>query len=137
MQPVAAELNAEAIRELAHYYHGLPSSPAQRRQPMNQEMIERGKTIATRGLPRQRVPACLSCHDPTRRGRNPAYPDLAGQYEEYLVLQLDLFKRQKRGGSAYEHVMRAVAAGLRPEQMRDVAAYFAALPPPTQSQREE
>jgi cytochrome c553 len=129
MQPIAAELLAEAIHELAHYYHRLPSSPVQQLRPTSQERIERGKLIATRGLPQQRVPACLPCHDPTRRSRNPAYPDLAGQYDEYLVLQLDLFKHQHRGGSSYAHLMRPVAAGLRPEQMRDVAAYFAALPP--------
>jgi cytochrome c553 len=127
MQPIAAELSPEAIQELAHYYHRQLSSVEKRLEPTQTEMINRGQAIATRGIPQQRVPACMPCHDPNRTHRNPAYPDLAGQYAEYLVLQLELFKRQQRGGSAYAHLMRTVAAGLTPEQMRDVAAYFESL----------
>lgn len=59
--------------------------------------------------------------------RNPAYPVLAGQYADYLVLQLQLFKAQQRGGSDYAHIMRRVAAGLSLAQMRDVARYYASL----------
>lgn len=55
------------------------------------------------------------------------YPVLAGQYAEYLLLQLELFKSEQRGGSSYLHLMRHVAARLKPEQMRDVAAYYAGL----------
>jgi cytochrome c553 len=89
--------------------------------------LERGREIALRGIPSQRVPACSECHGPGALPRNPHYPNLAGQYAEYLVLQLQLFKQQVRGGSAYAHLMRPVAAGLRPEQMRDVARYYASL----------
>lgn len=59
--------------------------------------------------------------------RNPAYPVLTGQYADYLVLQLQLFKVQQRGGSDYAHIMRRVAAGLSLAQMRDVARYYASL----------
>jgi cytochrome c553 len=52
---------------------------------------------------------------------------LAGQYADYLVLQLELFKKEHRGGSAYAHLMRPVAAGLTAEQMRDVALYYESL----------
>jgi cytochrome c553 len=128
MQPIAAGLSPEAIHDIAYYYSTLPPSPS---IPRNQErfaMHERGKTIATRGIPRQRVPACLPCHDPSRGNRNPIYPELAGQYADYLVLQLELFQREHRGGSAYAHLMRTAARGLTSEQMRDVAVYFEAFP---------
>lgn len=128
MQPIAAGLSPKAIDDLARYYSMRSPAAATPRESKSVTMIERGKTIATRGLPRQRVPACLPCHDPGRTTRNVAYPELAGQYAEYLVLQLELFQREQRGGSAYAHLMRTVAAGLTPEQMRDVAAYFEALP---------
>ena len=55
---------------------------------------------------------------------------LAGQYPDYLVLQLELFKGGQRGGSAYAHLMKPVATRLTPEQMRDVALYYASLPVP-------
>jgi cytochrome c553 len=52
-----------------------------------------------------------------------------GQYADYFVLQLQLFKAQQRGGSDYAHIMRRVAAGLSLAQMRDVACYYASLTP--------
>ena len=90
--------------------------------------IESGKAIASRGIPRQRVPACVACHGPGATRRNPIYPILAGQYADYLVLQLELFNKGYRGGSAYAHLMRPVATRLTHEQMRDVALYYASLP---------
>jgi cytochrome c553 len=59
--------------------------------------------------------------------RNAIYPDLAGQHADYLVLQLRLFRRQHRGGTDHAHLMRPVAQRLTPEQMRDVALYYASL----------
>jgi cytochrome c553 len=56
------------------------------------------------------------------------YPHLAGQYAEYLALQLRLFKDDRRGGTPYAHIMRMVAGRLTPAQMRAVAAYYASLP---------
>ena len=89
--------------------------------------VERGREIAMSGIPGQRVPACVECHGPSDFARNPNYPTLAGQYADYLVLQLTLFKNQARGGTAYAHLMRPVAAGLTPEQMRDVAQFYESL----------
>jgi cytochrome c553 len=43
------------------------------------------------------------------------------------VLQLELFKKKQRGGTAYAHLMHPVAANLNPDQMRDVALYYASL----------
>jgi cytochrome c553 len=128
MQPVAAGLSQEEMRELARYYADLqepaPSPPAQG----TTLATERGKAIASQGIPSQRVPSCADCHGPGASRRNPVYPELAGQYADYLVLQLELFKKNIRGGTAYAHIMRRVAAGLTLEQMRDVALYYASLP---------
>jgi cytochrome c553 len=101
----------------------MPTPPSQEMLPA----IQRGEAIARRGIPTRRVPSCVSCHGPGAAPRNPVYPDLTGQYADYLVLQLELFKEQQRGGTAYAHLMRTVAANLTPEQMRDVALYYASL----------
>ena len=53
---------------------------------------------------------------------------MTGQFAEYLVLQLRLFAENRRGGSAYAHLMRKFAGELTAEQMNDVAAYYASLP---------
>jgi cytochrome c553/cytochrome c5 len=128
MEPLAAALSQEEIHQLAQYYAGLrepvPSPSNQHTSPE----IERGRAIAHQGVPTQRVPSCVDCHGPHASRRNPVYPELAGQYADYLLLQLQLFKRGQRGGTAYAHLMRQVVARLTPEQMRDVALYYASLP---------
>jgi cytochrome c553 len=151
MEPVAAALSQEAMAELAHYYGTLPPDFNQKSQKPDatnhavdakfslrsgqtaesldakSTAIARGREIALRGVPSQRVPACADCHGPSDFRRNPAYPMLAGQYADYLVLQLTLFQKQERGGTTYAHLMRPVAAGLKPQQMRDVALFYESL----------
>jgi cytochrome c553 len=128
MQPIAAGLSPEETRALAQYYARRPAEPGSGNQaPPVDSAVERGQQIAARGLPDQRVPACRHCHGPGSAPRNPAYPRLAGQFAEYLLLQLELLKTGRRGGSDYAHVMRRVAAGLERDQMQAVAAYYASL----------
>jgi cytochrome c553 len=127
MEPIAAGLSPEEMRELARYYgslQGLSSPPA---SPETTLAIARGKAIASQGIPSQRVPSCVDCHGPGTSRRNPLYPLLTGQYANYLILQLELFKKGHRGGSPYAHLMHPVAARLNPEQMRDVALYYESL----------
>ena len=71
--------------------------------------------------------ATWQCHGPRGHEVKAAYPSLAGQPADYLRLQLQLFKDDRRGGSAYAHLMQPVASRLTPEQMRDVALYFESL----------
>ena len=127
MGPIAAGLSPEEMRELALYYAGLEVSSPAPRQPAALASIERGRAIAQQGVPSHRIPSCMDCHGPGTVRRNPIYPHLAGQDARYLVLQLELFQKQHRGGSAYAHLMRPVASRLTPEQMRDVAAYYESL----------
>jgi cytochrome c553 len=132
MRGVAAELTPEESRALADHYSRLPSAPSDADPPDDDSpvttlAIERGREIATRGIAAQRVPICKDCHGPEPKHRNPAYPSLAGQYADYLVLQLELFAAGRRGGSRFAHLMDHAAPHLRPEQMRDVAAYYASL----------
>ena len=49
----------------------------------------------------------------------------AGHYVDCLVLELELFKNEHRGGTAHAHLMRTVATRLTLEQMRAVAHYYA------------
>jgi cytochrome c553 len=127
MEPIAAALTPEERRELAAYYSALPAGPPAM-MPAPRESRARGEAIAMRGVPERGVPSCMDCHGPSPHPRNPAYPNLAGQYADYIALQLELFAEQRRGGSSYAHIMRQVAARLTQQQRRDVAAYYSALP---------
>jgi cytochrome c553 len=127
MGPIAAGLSRDEMRELALYYAGLEAPSPAPRQPAALASIERGRAIAHQGVPSYRIPSCADCHGPGAVRRNPHYPHLAGQDARYLVLQLELFQQQHRGGSAFAHLMRPVASRLTPEQRRDVAAYYESL----------
>lgn len=129
MEPIAAALRTEVIGELARYYAGRKPPTPSTRLAQDTAAIERGKHIAEQGIPSQRVPICMECHGPGPDRKNPNYPELAGQYAEYLILQLTLFRQQRRGGTAYAHLMRRVAHRLTPQQMRDVANYYESLSP--------
>ena len=127
MGPIAASLSVDEIKELARYYSGVSKRSSSAAMVEDASAIERGSVIAQQGIPSQRVPACMACHGPSDIPRNPIYPTLAGQYAGYLILQLELFKNENRGGTAHAHLMRMVATRLTPEQMRDVATYYGSL----------
>lgn len=136
MEPIAAGLTEELIANLATYYAALePMTPAELEAAgtghaaLQSHEVERGREIALRGVPERRVPACIECHGPKGTRTKPAYPSLAGQSMDYLVLQLELFKDRKRGGSAYAHLMEKVADRLNDEERRAAARFFASLPP--------
>lgn len=128
MEPVAAALDPEQMREIARYYAASPARP-QQSDDASADLVAEGERIARQGLPDQLVPPCSRCHGPNRVERNPAYPALAGQYAEYLLLQLRLFNTSRRGGTQYHDIMRRVAGQLEEEQMRAAAAYYASLAP--------
>jgi cytochrome c553 len=128
MTAIAAGLGVDEMGELSRYYASLPETAPQPFSRPDRVAPDLGEAIAQHGLPAQRVPACVPCHGPGTTPRNPMYPHLAGQYAEYLALQLRLFKDDRRGGTPYAHIMRMVAGRLTPAQMRAVAAYYASLP---------
>ena len=129
MEPISAGLADEAIRDVArHYAASVPADPPPS-DSMDQVAVERGRSIAQHGITAQRVPSCIDCHSPEGGRYNANYPALEAQHVDYLVLQLELFKKGQRGGSAYAHLMEPIAKRLTPDQMRDVALYFQSLRP--------
>jgi cytochrome c553 len=122
MQPVAAELDDEAVLQLAKYYAGL--SALQASQPRaSQHRVQRGQVIATEGLPEKDVPACFACH----AGSAAAFPTLTGQHAAYLASQLRLWQRGLREATAYGAIMAPIAKRLNEEEIEDVAAFFASF----------
>lgn len=127
MEPVAAGLNSDEMRNVARYYGSLAPAPSP--IPDGQDAaVARGREIARRGIPARRVPACAQCHGPAATPRNPFYPLLAGQDPAYLQQQLRLFQDGHRGGSSYAHLMHHAAPRLTEAEMRDVAYFYASLP---------
>ena len=127
MEPIAAALSEAQWRTLADYYAALPGDPGGAGEDTGAaELIARGREIAAFGIPAKDVPSCGDCHGPEGQRRNAAYPLLAGQYADYLVVQLEQFAAGRRGGSEYAHLMQQVAPRMSRAEMEAVAAYYAA-----------
>ena len=67
---------------------------------------------------------CGACHGPQGVAIAPNFPNLAGQSATYLYLQLKAFKDGQRS----DPIMTGQAATLSDQDMRNLAAHFAALP---------
>ncbi|HEX7047679.1 MAG TPA: c-type cytochrome [Gammaproteobacteria bacterium] len=132
MQAAAANIDEQTLHALAEYYADLPATNSASTVSNDNTPLARGSLIAAAGIPERGIPACQQCHGPGG-ARNPMYPELAGQYAEYLVLQLELFKTGKRGGTPYAHIMTTVTRRMTPQDMHAVALYYASLPPPENS----
>jgi len=65
---------------------------------------------------------CSACHGPGGNSTNPEWPKLAGQHATYLGNQLKALK----SGDRKTPVMNAQATNLSEQDMKDLAAYFAA-----------
>lgn len=129
MQPVAAALGEGERQRLASHFAALDATAPVADAEVDAGSVERGRRLAFQGAGMRRIPACVECHGPDRSERNRMYPDIAGQHPDYLALQLRLFARGGRGGTRYAHLMERAAAGLEPGEIRDLAAYYASLPP--------
>jgi cytochrome c553 len=78
--------------------------------------VEAGKTKAA---------VCVACHGQMGNSTNSDYPVLAGQTARYLYLELRDFKAGRRSDPR----MSPMAVNLSPEDMHDLADYFAAQQP--------
>lgn len=68
---------------------------------------------------------CAACHGAEGNSPAPTFPNLAGQSEDYLLKQLKEFQSGARNNA----VMAPMVAALTPEDMQNLAAYFAAQKP--------
>lgn len=75
--------------------------------------LAKGQAISTQ--------VCAACHTADGSRGSPANPILAGQHPEYLVKQLTEFKEGKRNNA----IMKGFASALSPEDMKNVAAFYA------------
>lgn len=89
-------------------------------QPLPKADAAKGKQIATQ--------VCAACHGADGNSIAPANPKLAAQHPEYLAKQLANFKPGAGGKPAEREsaIMSAFAATLSPDDMRNVAAFYAA-----------
>ena len=78
----------------------------------------KGQQIATQ--------VCAGCHSADGNSVIPTNPILAGQHAEYTAKQLMNFKVQEgKPATRNNPIMGAMVAGLSPDDMKDIGAYYA------------
>ena len=63
---------------------------------------------------------CAGCHGPNGISSNPAWPNLAGQKEAYLVKQI----RDYRDGNRQDPMMAPMVMSLTDQDIEDLAAFY-------------
>jgi len=113
MQAQTADLSEQNIKDLAAYFSAqgeLVSGTAK-----TGTRIERGKEKAT---------ICTACHGENGVSAMPNWPTLAGQHEDYLQQALTQYKL----GGRMDPVMAGQVLNLTEDDIKDLAAYYAAQP---------
>lgn len=111
MTPLAQDLSAADIQNLAAYFAGLSCRSA--------TGIKAGGDVAAGEAVAKN---CTACHGEGGRGGNPAWPKLVAQKPGYLVNVLKAF----RAGLRKDPTMASVARGLSDTDIANLAAYYAA-----------
>ena len=143
MGPMAANLSEEDMADLAAYFSGLPSAIEQAAAAAssgtstdstsasaapaagNIEVLSSTPAAAIYkgnvAAGKSKAMVCAACHGADGNSLIPMYPSLAGQSANYLAKQLADFKSANRKNA----VMAGMVAALTPEDMHDLAAFFA------------
>lgn len=75
---------------------------------------------------------CAACHGADGvKSIDPSYPILAGQYQDYLARALSEYQK----GTRKNPIMMGMAAALTKQEIADLAAYYASLPSPLNSNK--
>jgi cytochrome c553 len=92
---------------------------AQAQPPLQKPDIARGQAASA---------VCMACHGASGNSSSAAFPKLAGQHYDYIIKQLNNFKLKPGAAKAEREnaQMASFAAALSEQQMRDLAAFYAA-----------
>lgn len=125
MTAIVANLSAQDIAELAHYYAKLALNI--QNNPNTSVQALRGEQLYRRGDFAKKITACIACHGPKGTGNDQAgFPVIAGQNAKYLILQLQAFKQQQRQNDLNE-IMQTISARMSQEDMEAVSYYMQGL----------
>jgi cytochrome c553 len=111
MQAQTAGLSDQDMQDVAAYFANLGEA---RTGP--------AVTSGDAGRGREKASTCVACHGETGISLTNEWPNLAGQYESYLVRTLAQYKSGLRKNA----VMAGLVLTLSDQDMKDLAAFYAA-----------
>jgi len=96
--------------------------------------VERSRDLGNPNVPASALAqqVCSTCHGLTGNAVSPNFPNLAGQVEPYFVAQLNGFKSHARSDPEGFEYMWGLSRSLTDDQIKGLAAYYAAQAPTLQ-----
>lgn len=76
---------------------------------------------------KDKIASCAGCHGTDGKALLPEYPNLAGQHASYIAKQLKNYQSGERANA----IMAGMSAALSEQDIDDISAYYASLPPVT------
>lgn len=123
MAPMVAMLSDADMKGLASYFASQKLKPDYAK---NMKTVELGQKLWRAGNPATGVPACAGCHGAAGQGLAPQYPKIAGQFSDYIELQLKNFRSGERANDP-NGMMRGSAARLTDAEIKALSDYIAGL----------
>ena len=125
MMGFVMSLSAQDMHDIGAYFASKSSLPG----VADAKLVQRGEAIYRGGDKNANVPACMACHGPDGRGNPGAgYPQLAGQYADYVTLKLKEWHDGKTwGDDDRAKIMPAVVKGLSEADIAALASYIEGL----------
>ena len=121
----AMPLSTQDMHDLGAFFAGKSALPG----VADDATLQRGQALYRGGDAAIGVPACMACHGPDGRGMAGAgYPQLAGQWTDYVAAQLTEWKDGVTwGDDANAKIMPAIAHLLSKEDIDAVSSYVEGL----------
>lgn len=139
MQPFAAVLSAQDMRDIGAYYATQKSGAgiaddavvSDKNSPYDgMKFYEIGQKLYRSGDSARGIPACMACHGPSGAGNpGPAYPHVGGQQSWYTARRL----QEYRAGTTTErdaalfNKMAEIAKPLTDQEIQALASYMQGL----------
>ena len=118
------------LYEMAQYFAELDLAyPPPPKSDMPHAVLAAGESLARRGDPARKIPACAQCHGERLTGVAPAIPGLLGLSRDYLLAQLGHWQNGERRAHAPD-CMAKIASQLTAGEVSAVSAWLAAQPVP-------
>jgi cytochrome c553 len=121
MSPIASALSLDDAADVSAYFASLdtPFPPLTAPDP---NLVNKGRVLAEAGDQAKLIPPCSACHGIGGTGEPPTIPYLAGQYEQYIANQLQMWRQGFRRNSP--EAMGLIAGKLDDEAIQALAAYY-------------
>ena len=125
MMGFAASLSDQDMHDIGAYFFGKTSLAG----VADEKLLDRGQALYRGGDTALGVPACMACHGPDGRGMaGAAYPQLAGQWADYVQAKLKDWKSGTTwGDDGNAKVMPQIAKRLGDNDIAALASYVEGL----------